>query len=72
MIENNDANEPRVEGTKQDGKSKLEETCVLVDGDKLGFVSQSESKNTSYKVVFSLFKILVAPSVSLGDTPDQK
>ncbi|KAM7495051.1 hypothetical protein LguiB_029660 [Lonicera macranthoides] len=35
VIKNNDVNEPRVEGTKQDGKSKLEETCVLVDGDKL-------------------------------------
>lgn len=72
MIENNDAAEPRVEGTKKDGKSKLEETCVLVDGDKLCFVSQTEGKNRSYKVFFSLSKILVAPSVSLGDTPDQR
>uniref|UniRef100_A0A5B7AJA3 Uncharacterized protein n=1 Tax=Davidia involucrata TaxID=16924 RepID=A0A5B7AJA3_DAVIN len=47
VIENNNTTEAGAETI--DDKSKLEETCVLVDGDKLCFVSQRESKCRSYK-----------------------
>uniref|UniRef100_A0A5B7AJE7 Uncharacterized protein n=1 Tax=Davidia involucrata TaxID=16924 RepID=A0A5B7AJE7_DAVIN len=49
VIENNGTIEPGMETIDQSGNSELEETCVLVDGDKLCFVSQGEGKRRSYK-----------------------
>lgn len=54
MIENNDNAEPRMETIKHDDKTKLEETCVLVDGNNLSFVSLKERRHRSYKVLTSL------------------
>ncbi|KAI3457150.1 hypothetical protein Pfo_013813 [Paulownia fortunei] len=49
VIENEEAVEPRVEIFEPVEKSKLEETCILVEGDKLHFVSQGTEKHKSYK-----------------------
>lgn len=35
----------------QDDKMKLEETCVLVDGNNLSFVALKEGRQRSYKVL---------------------
>lgn len=39
-------------------KSKLEETCILVEGDMLHFVSHGTEKHKSYKVLSFTLSIL--------------
>lgn len=43
--------EPGVETSQQYVQLKLEETCVLVDGDELHFVLHKEGKRRPYKVL---------------------
>ncbi|PIN06382.1 hypothetical protein CDL12_21070 [Handroanthus impetiginosus] len=50
-IEDEDTDEA-AEIFKPAEKSKLEETCILVEGDELDFVSQGAKKNKSYKKKF--------------------
>ncbi|KAL7087007.1 hypothetical protein ACP275_13G038700 [Erythranthe tilingii] len=49
VIENEEIVGQRPETFDPVGKSKLEETCILVDGDNLHFVSQTSHKHKSYK-----------------------
>jgi hypothetical protein len=51
LVEDDNAKEPILKETKEE-KSKLEETCVLVDGERLSFISQTQAKNQSYKKKF--------------------
>ncbi|KAL2496815.1 uncharacterized protein Fot_40572 [Forsythia ovata] len=49
IIRNNEVVEQRADITKQDEKSKLEESCVLVEGDKLCFFTPGPARQKSYK-----------------------
>lgn len=51
VIKNTDTlmSKPRIEVIEQDDKTKLEDSCVWVDGEKLCFVPHSEGKHRSYK-----------------------
>ncbi|KAL2476681.1 Uncharacterized protein Adt_37417 [Abeliophyllum distichum] len=49
VIHNNEAVEQRADITKEDEKSKLEESCVLVEGDKLRFSTLGPGRQKSYK-----------------------
>ncbi|KAK4577754.1 hypothetical protein RGQ29_028036 [Quercus rubra] len=48
-LESSTVSERGVETTQQDAKVKLEETCILVDGDELHFVPHKEGKRRPYK-----------------------
>lgn len=50
-LESSTVSERGVETTQQDAKVKLEETCILVDGDELHFVPHKEGKRRPYKVL---------------------
>ncbi|GMP54756.1 hypothetical protein CsSME_00019818 [Camellia sinensis var. sinensis] len=49
LVESNGIAEPRIDIIEQFDDSKLEETCVLVDRDKLCIISNTEDKPRSYK-----------------------
>ncbi|KAL3632760.1 hypothetical protein CASFOL_025744 [Castilleja foliolosa] len=49
IIDNEEAVDPRVAKLEPVENPKLEETCVLVQGDELHFVSQGTKKHKSYK-----------------------
>ncbi|KAG8386816.1 hypothetical protein BUALT_Bualt03G0188200 [Buddleja alternifolia] len=66
VIENAEVVEPRVQKFEPVEKSKLEETCVLVEGDELQFISQGTEKHKSYKK-----KIREAISSKLRSTKKQ-
>ncbi|XP_059665072.1 uncharacterized protein LOC132311254 isoform X2 [Cornus florida] len=50
VIENSVIVEPGIETIEQFDTSKIEETCVLVDRDKLYFVSHGDGKHRTYKI----------------------
>jgi hypothetical protein len=50
-LESSNFSERGVETTQQVAKTKLEETCILVNGDELHFVPHKEGKRRPYKVL---------------------
>lgn len=50
-LESSTVSERGVETIQQDANVKLEETCILVDGDELYFVPHKEGKRRLYKVL---------------------